>query len=334
MMSAETRLKDGAAEARREVEARMSAALARCEQPDLRVAMLHLIRAGGKRLRAVVPWMVTSAMGGPAEAALDVGASIELIHNFTLIHDDIMDDDLVRRGQPSVHAIHGVPTAINAGDAMFAIAFEALAVSPHVSGHLIGRLTEQLGAMVRRVAEGQQIDIGFEDRDDVDSKEYRRMIAGKTAAVFEVAARCGALLATDDEAMIVRMARWGLDVGLTFQVMDDLLDLTADADALGKPLGSDLVQGKRTLIVMHALAQPDGPARRALLAALGNGGSASEDTLAAGIAALHELGSITAVREEAERLHADARQALSALPESDALALLIDLTDYQLERHH
>lgn len=319
---------------RAEVEARMEAALARCDVEVLQAAMLHLTRSGGKRMRAVVPWMVTTALGGAEAAAYDVGAAIELIHNFTLIHDDIMDDDELRRGRPAVHTIYGVPTGINAGDAMFAIAFEALAASESVPSHLAGPLCQQLGAMVRRVAEGQQLDIGFEDRNDVDEAEYRRMITGKTAAVFEVAGRCGALLADADEDVVEAMARWGLHVGLTFQVIDDLLDLTSDAATLGKPVGSDIVQGKRTLIILHALGQPVSEDRRAVEAVHGGGTGVDPADLAAAIDALHRLGSIAAVRAEAERLHAIAIEALAVLPDGAPKARLRHLTNIQLSRLH
>ena len=144
------------------VESRIERALTHSKLTRLSGAMMHLLEGGLKRLRATLPWLVAKAVGDTHSGLLDVGAAIEIIHNFTLVHDDIMDDDDVRRGRPAVHIAYDLPTAINAGDAMLAIAFEAMAVAEGIEPELLPFLVKRIGRMVRKCSEGQQLDIEFE----------------------------------------------------------------------------------------------------------------------------------------------------------------------------
>ena len=241
------------------VERRISDSLCASKHSRLSNAMMHLIEGGGKRLRATLPWLVGKAVGDSHSGLLDVGAAIEIVHNFTLVHDDIMDDDDTRRGLNAVHIEYGLPTAINAGDAMLAIAFERLVGAKGLAHKDVGAMVNRLAWMVRRVSEGQQLDIEFEDRIAVSESDYFEMIEGKTAVMFLTCAEVGARMSGADAETIQCMADWGLAVGLCFQLMDDLIDVLSDSDTLGKPAGSDLAQGKRTLMVIHALSQPDSP---------------------------------------------------------------------------
>ena len=236
------------------VEQRISDSLCASKHSRLSSAMMHLIEGGGKRLRATLPWLVGKAVGDSHSGLLDVGAAIEIVHNFTLVHDDIMDDDDTRRGLNAVHIEYGLPTAINAGDAMLAIAFERLVGAKGLEHKDVGPMVNRLAWMVRRVSEGQQLDIEFEDRIAVSEEDYFEMIEGKTAVMFLTCAEVGARMSGADDETIQCMADWGLAVGLCFQLMDDLIDVLSDSDTLGKPAGSDLAQGKRTLMVIHALS--------------------------------------------------------------------------------
>ncbi|MDP6869666.1 MAG: isopentenyl-diphosphate delta-isomerase [Candidatus Poseidoniaceae archaeon] len=314
------------------VESRIERALTHTSHKRLSGAMMHLVIGGGKRLRATLPWLVAKAVGDTHSGLLDVGAAIETIHNFTLVHDDIMDDDDIRRGRPAVHIEYGLPTAINAGDAMLAIAFEAMAVAEGIEPELLPFLVKRIGRMVRRVSEGQQLDIDFEDRIAVEEDEYIEMIRGKTAVMFLTCAEVGAHLAGADEETISCMHDWGLAVGLCFQLMDDLIDVLSDDDTLGKPSGSDVAQGKRTLMVIHALRQPDSSEKDDLLAALGKGDDATKEMVFKAHNALDKLGSISYARRKAESYHKEAHACLDRLPESPALVALRELTDYQLKR--
>ena len=314
------------------VEKRISDSLCASKHSRLSSAMMHLIEGGGKRLRATLPWLVGKAVGDSHSGLLDVGAAIEIVHNFTLVHDDIMDDDDTRRGLNAVHIEYGLPTAINAGDAMLAIAFERLVGAKGLEHKDVGAMVNRLAWMVRRVSEGQQLDIEFEDRIAVSEDDYFEMIEGKTAVMFLTCAEVGSRMSGADDETIQCMADWGLAVGLCFQLMDDLIDVLSDSDTLGKPAGSDLAQGKRTLMVIHALSQEDSPALNDLKAVLGKGDSATQAEIDLGLAALNTIGSVDYAREKAEMYHKRAHACLDRLPESPALLALRELTDYQLKR--
>ena len=314
------------------VESRIERALTHSKLTRLSGAMMHLLEGGGKRLRATLPWLVAKAVGDTHSGLLDVGAAIEIIHNFTLVHDDIMDDDDVRRGRPAVHIAYDLPTAINAGDAMLAIAFEAMAVAEGIEPELLPFLVKRIGRMVRKCSEGQQLDIEFENREVVSEEEYIEMIHGKTAAMFLTCAEVGSHLAGADEDVIQCMHDWGLALGLCLQLMDDLIDVLSDSDTLGKPSGSDVAQGKRTLMVIHALRQPPSQSKDDLLAVLGKGEDVTAEQVARGHQALHDLGSIEYAKVKAESYHRKAHDCLDRISDNPALRALRELTDYQLNR--
>ena len=314
------------------VERRISDSLRASKHSTLSDAMMHLVDGAGKRLRATLPWLVSKAVGDSHSGLLDIGAAIEIVHNFTLVHDDIMDDDDTRRGLNAVHIEYGLPTAINAGDAMLAIAFERLVLAKGLENKDVAAMVNRLAWMVRRVSEGQQLDIEFEDRIAVSEEDYFEMIEGKTAVMFLTCAEVGSRMSGADDETIQCMADWGLAVGLCFQLMDDLIDVLSDSDTLGKPAGSDLSQGKRTLMVIHALSQEDSPSLSDLKAVLGKGDSATQQEIDLGLKALADLGSIDYARDRAEMYHSKAHACLDRLPNNPALKALRELTDYQLKR--
>ena len=248
---------------------------------------------------------------------------------FSLIHDDIIDQDPIRRGLDAVHVEYDDATAINAGDAMLAVGFEILAESEDVPDELLGHLIRSIGEMVRKVAEGQQEDIEFETRDEVTEEDYIAMIAGKTSAMFETCARTGAILAGANDEEVSNMAQWGLNLGLCFQLMDDLIDITGDTETLGKPAGSDVVQGKRTLIAIHAL-QSDSDLTN--FNQVFGSGQCSEESLSGAVSELESSGSIEYAKNRAMYHHSIAHECLDRLEDSPALSVLRELTDFQLIR--
>jgi geranylgeranyl diphosphate synthase type I len=215
---------------------------------------------------------------------------------------------------------------------MLAIAFERLVSAKGLEHKDVGPMVNRLAWMVRRVSEGQQLDIEFEDRIAVSEADYFEMIEGKTAVMFLTCAEVGARMSGADDDTIECMAEWGLAVGLCFQLMDDLIDVLSDSDTLGKPAGSDLAQGKRTLMVIHALSQPASPELDNLKTVLGKGDAATQAEIDLGLAALNKIGSVDYAREMAEMYHKNAHACLDRLPESPALLALRELTDYQLKR--
>ena len=311
------------------VEKEIMKSMDKIRQKRLHGAMTHLFTGGGKRFRAILPRLVGEATGSANEGHYTLGSSIEIIHNFTLVHDDIMDQDPIRRGLNAVHVEYDDATAINAGDAMLAVGFEILADSDDISPENLKFLVQSIGEMVRRVAEGQQEDFDFEQRDYVSEEEYIAMIAGKTSAMFETCAETGAKLAGADSETVENMAEWGLKLGLCFQLMDDLIDITGDTETLGKPAGSDVVQGKKTLIAIHAL--DSGNDLPAFSKVYGKGECTDED-LAKAVEELRNNGSIDYAMDRAMRYHSEAHSILDGLESSHALEVLRQLTDMQLTR--
>ena len=311
------------------VETEIMNSMNKIKQNRLHGAMTHLFAGGGKRYRAILPRLVGEATGVAHKGHYTLGSSIEIIHNFTLVHDDIMDQDPIRRGLNAVHIEYDNATAINAGDAMLAVGFEILADSEEITPENLKFLVQSIGEMVRRVAEGQQEDFDFEQRDYVSEEEYIEMIAGKTSAMFETCAETGAKLAGADAKTVDNMARWGLKLGLCFQLMDDLIDITGDTETLGKPAGSDIVQGKKTLIAIHAL---DSNNELPLFSKVYGKGECSESDLEAAVDELRSNGSIDYAMERAMKYHAEAHQILDSLEPSLALEVLRQLTDMQLIR--
>ena len=311
------------------VEEVIMTSLGKMKQERLYGAMTHLFAGGGKRLRAIIPRLVGDAVGESHEGHYTLGACIEIIHNFTLVHDDIMDQDPIRRGLDAVHVAYDDATAINAGDAMLAVGFEILAESPHIEDENLAFLVGSIGEMVRKVAEGQMVDIEFEDRDEVSEDDYIGMITGKTSAMFETCAMTGAKLAGADDQVVRNMAKWGLNLGLCFQMMDDLIDVTGDTQTLGKPAGSDVLQGKRTLIAIHAL---DGDAALPMFRQVFGAGTCDDGDLASAVDELRDSGSISYAKERAMYHHSLAHQCLDLLDENPAVQVLRDLTDFQLIR--
>ncbi len=314
---------------REHVESVIMESLSKMKQERLHGAMRHLFTGGGKRLRATLPRLVGEAVGKAHEGHYTLGASIEIIHNFTLVHDDLMDQDPIRRGLDAVHVAYDDSTAINAGDAMLAVAFEILAESPHIEQDKLAFLVRSIGEMVRNVASGQQEDISFESRESVSEDEYIEMIKGKTSVMFETCAGTGAILAGASDGIVDNMKNWGLNLGLCFQLMDDLIDITGDTETLGKPAGSDIVQGKKTLIAIHALSCGDD--MPAFTEAYGSG-ECSEDVLSNAVRELHDSGSIGYAKERAMHHHSLAHQCLDDIEDSPALDILRELTDFQLIR--
>ena len=209
--------------------------------------------ASGKRIRPVMLLMACEACGGNADVALPAAAAVELLHNFSLIHDDIEDGDTMRRGRPTLWSIHGVPQGINTGDAMFAQAHMALQQLQVPAAHTLAAL-RTFDAMCLHLTVGQHLDISFESRTDVTADDYMQMIAGKTAALTQACCEIGAIVAGADGSTIAALAAFGRGLGMAFQLQDDVLGIWGDPAKTGKPQ-HDLARRKKTLPVLCAADQ-------------------------------------------------------------------------------
>lgn len=309
------------------VERPLLASLQDLAPAELRDAALHYPKAGGKRLRPAMALLACEAAGGTREDAIPFAVAVELVHVFSLVHDDIMDRDLLRRGMPTVHAKWGEPTAILAGDALLAKAFEVVAAGPGPEPTRVRALLD-LATSTRALCEGQALDMAFETKDDVTPEAYLHMIAGKTGRLFEVACRGGATYARGADAGAVRaLSDFGAAFGQAFQVHDDLLDL-APAARTGKPFGSDLRAGKKTLVVLEARRRGM-PAEVAKVLGVRD---ANEEDVGAAADALAGCGAVAASRQVVTTATTRALDALEKIPPSPARETLRALAAWATQR--
>ena len=213
--------------------------------------------SGGKRLRPILCLLTCQATGGDPDQALPAAAAIELVHNFSLVHDDIEDKSPLRRGRPTVWKVWGVPQAINAGDGLFAMAHLAMQrlADRGVPHQRVLTALAIFDEACLALTEGQYLDLSFEARLDVDVEQYLSMIRGKTAALFSAAAQLGAVVAGSDPESIARYRRFGQNLGLAFQIADDILGIWGDPQVTGKPAADDIQQRKKTLPIVRALEE-------------------------------------------------------------------------------
>lgn len=255
----------------------------------------------GKRLRPTLVVIAAQTEGCEIEAALDAAVAIEMVHNYSLIHDDIEDRDELRHGRPTLWARSGVPQALNAGDALCALAFLALANAG--AHHTPGRVVRMIHALHRAhltMCDGQSLDLQFEREAHVDLAAYTAMIAGKTAAIFAAAGELGALCAGADDSVASYRAL-GSAYGLAFQIADDVHGIWADEDATGKQRGVDIARRKWTYPVAWALSGPASAARTVVAEAYGRGEPLDRAEVDRVVDALDGLGA----REAARRASAE-----------------------------
>ena len=228
-------------------------------------AMRYSLLSGGKRIRPILLLEFYSLFGGRAEGALNFAAAIEMIHTYSLIHDDLpcMDNDDMRRGRPSCHKAFGYDTALLAGDALLTHAFFAAANAADIPPERVSRAISVLAqkAGIYGMVGGQVMDLDFE-KNGANGEELTAMYIKKTSCLLEAAAMCGAVLAGADEETVKKTEEYAENLGLAFQITDDILDCTADEKTLGKPIGSDKKNGKTTFVTLFGL---DGAKQKAAL---------------------------------------------------------------------
>jgi len=294
-------------------------------------AARHLLKAGGKRLRPFITIKSCEAEGGTEVEAMPLACAIELLHNFTLIHDDIMDKDAMRRNVKTVHTIYGEPIAILAGDYLFAKAFEVSSNSPRLKPESVLMANRRLADAMVVLAEGQTMDTQFEHEDEVTEFEYVQMVRMKTSSLYSASAYVGGCAADASKHELQLLESFGDAFGIAFQIRDDILGLTGQVDRLGKPVGSDLQKGKKTLIILKALEQLT-PAKRKQILTLMRSQEARPDEIQEATELLLETGAKnyaeTRMKEYAEK----ALSALSKLPANGARELLEACTRFAIER--
>lgn len=268
----------------------------------------------GKALRPILCLLACEALGGRWEQALPAAVALELVHNFSLVHDDIQDQDRERRHRLTVWAIWGQGQAINAGDALLALAQEALSRLPE-TGIPPERGVVAVSTLARatlEMVEGQVMDLQFEDRLDITVQSYLEMVRRKTGALFGAALSLGAICATPDVQVWEAMGRAGRKLGVAFQIKDDVLGIWGDPARTGKPSGADIRRRKKSLPIVYAL-ETEGPQREMVVAAYAMA-TLDEETVRRVMAALEEVGARRRSLALAQDLVEEAMDTLSSLP--------------------
>lgn len=313
------------------VEREIENALDTLDPENLHSASNHIIKAGGKKIRPALVLLTAEAVGGNRKWAYKTAAAVELIHTFSLIHDDIMDGDEMRRGMPAVHTLWGEPMAILAGDVLFSKAFELVTQTQAEdipSENVITALKTVVDSCIK-ICEGQALDMDFEGKLDVKEEDYLKMIYKKTAALIAAATKSGAIIGGGSEEQVEALSQYGELIGMAFQIQDDYLDVISDEEELGKPVGSDIVEGKMTLMVVHTLEAATDADKEELISILESG---DESNTNRAIEIFNKYDSITYARDIALENVNQAKKLLDMMDDSPAKEALYNLADFVLER--
>ena len=293
-------------------------------------AASYLIVNGGKRLR---PFMVLKScmiLGGKIKDAMPAASAVEMIHNFTLVHDDIMDNDEMRHGVPTVHKKFGMPLAILAGDVLFSKAYQVISnskISPISSNQLVSRLAK---ACVD-VCEGQLLDIKMAETKKIPSQaDYIKMIEKKTAALFDVSCAMGAICAKAKRKDIENLSSFGRNLGIAFQITDDLIGVLGDPKVTKKPVGNDLREGKKSLPIVLAITKSKGKDKKNILKIFGNS-RAKKSEIEKAVKAIRSLEIEKIVRKQAYQYAEKAKKSLNNYS-GTAKNELISLLEFVVKR--
>ncbi|MBN2517310.1 MAG: polyprenyl synthetase family protein [Candidatus Altiarchaeota archaeon] len=304
------------------------------EPKELYGPIYDLFSRGGKRIRPVLCLLACESVGGRAEDALKTAAAIEMIHNFTLIHDDIVDKSELRRGRPCLHHTYGLGLAINSGDGLFSMAY--------------GVMNDNLGILDRKrfdgvfgifsravteVCEGQAMDISWAKRRrwDITVDDYSQMLKRKTSALIACSCECGGIIGNGSQKEIEALRSFGANIGMAFQIHDDVLNLAGEEEEYGKEIGGDINEGKRTLIIIDTISKCNEKERKRLIEIL-DAEQDSKKEIREALDIINKYGSVEMASKKAESIIKDAKGGLGALPDSKQKKMLLELADYFIER--
>ena len=284
----------------------------------------YVLAGGGKRLRPILLLLTADAYGVDTKRALPAALAVEVFHNFTLVHDDIMDHADERRGRPTVHLEWDPETAILTGDMLMALSYDLL--TQVETPHLV-KLLDVYHSMVERLCKGQALDKAFEKQSETSVEDYMRMIDCKTGALLEAVFELGGIIGGAGPPERTALRKVGRRVGRAFQIQDDLLDLTADDDRWGKQVGGDLMEGKKTFLLLRALEQSEGDEHDWFARIVSNGGLPANEIPEAR-SRMRRLGIFDEAEAAVNEYSEGAKQQLTMLPRqrqaTDTLHWLID----------
>lgn len=285
----------------------------------------HIIAAGGKRLRPMLVVLAARALGNTGTAPHQLAAIVEFIHTSTLLHDDVVDESDLRRGRKTANALWGNAPSVLVGDFLYSRSFQLMVELDSMP------VMRVLADTTNQIAEGEVLQLLHVHNPDTDEATYLRVIERKTAVLFAAATRLGALQAGASDAVQQRLHDYGMNLGLAFQIADDVLDYTADAATLGKNLGDDLAEGKATLPLIHAMAHSSDAVRQRLREIVEGGDATAMPEV---LAAIGHTGGIGYSQQRAAHYAALAESALDGLPDSPWLQALRGLAHYSTARNH
>lgn len=304
------------------VEQRIRQQASQEHHPDLRSALEHLLAAGGKRIRPTLGLLVGNMLGAPEEKLITLGASVELLHTATLVHDDLIDGALLRRGMPTLNARWSPAATVLTGDFLFARAAKLAAETDYLP--LMKLFADTLATIVN----GELTQM-FSARGVIERDNYYTRIYAKTASLFEMSALAASMVATEDEEMRASMKSYGYEVGMAFQIVDDILDFTGEQSAVGKPLASDLLNGLVTLpAIYYAESNPDNPD----VLSLPQGGWKDTERVQRLVDGIRQSAAIQQAMDEARRAVSRALMALQDAPPGPEREALENLAKFIVDR--
>lgn len=280
----------------------------------------YTLTNGGKRIRPLLTVLGCQSVGGDPFDAIDAGIAIEILHNFTLVHDDIMDNSPIRRGKETVHTRWDTSTAILSGDAMVGLALKSLGSYSNFAN--FGRIIERFTQALIGVCEGQALDMEFNTKQEITSVEYFKMIKKKTAEVIRASLVLGGLCAGAVERDLQTLDIFGENIGIAFQLQDDLLDMIADQTKLGKRVGNDILEKKKTILILKAKEQAENDEDIELISKVYSSAKI-DDTLIKDFDSLFQrLGIYEQVRKEVDSYIEKALESLEDLPRNEGTRIL------------
>jgi geranylgeranyl diphosphate synthase type I len=313
------------------VESELSRHLPRTGEPkEFYKSVWDLLDRGGKRIRPALTYLACECVGGKRSDAVTAAASVELLHNMTLVHDDIEDESELRRGKPCIHRIYGIPTAINAGDAMLIKVFE-IANSSMIPNEQRHRLVSQIAKRAYEITWGQAFEFSMWKRKEFSQDEVIRLLKYKTGALTRLSVEAGAISGGASEQQLESLGVFGETVGIAFQIVDDLLNVQGDVKKYGKEIGGDIREGKKTVLAAHLLRVARPSDKRAFTNLLGKKRISKSETRKA-IAMYHKYGSIEYAENQAEAFLKKSINALEPLPASEAKTSLATIAEFLVSR--
>lgn len=285
----------------------------------------YIIHGGGKRLRPVVVLLAARALGYDGPHHHELAAVVEFIHTATLLHDDVVDESQLRRGQDTANARFGNATSVLVGDFLYSRAFQMMVTVQNM------RVMEVLADATNTIAEGEVLQLMNCHDPDVSEEAYMRVIRYKTARLFDAAGRLGAIVAGRDRAMEDALGAYGMHLGTAFQLIDDVLDYSGDRETTGKNVGDDLAEGKPTLPLLYVMRNGTPEQAQRVRQAIATGGT--EDFTAI-LQAIRDTGALDYARQQAEREAQLAVEALAGLPHGAYRDALIELSAFAVQRNY